>query len=235
MNMSELVINPWTINIFSDASTKTAYRGSPTDACYGAIAYCEFDKVDEWYRIIHDTTSNHAEIKGINLAVRLAIYLRDIYPVSRFNIFSDSQISVYGMRDRYGNRYLADNHIYSSSNDNSLISSQEVYVETMQMIADYQLPVSLWNQKAHVAMSHSKSLEHAKNSFCTCNRPKAVVDDDFIYYISEKNNEVDKTSRCILKHTNVGSMNYEEPLYFIPNDYTNLVYRYKKTLIKKGE
>lgn len=237
MNMSELIINPWTINIFSDASTSIKYRGAPTDVCYGAIAFCGYQKLDEWYRVLHDSTSNHGEIKGINLAVRLAIDLINRgYIAHKINIFSDSQLSVFGIRDRCFRWKEADNHVYSPNGENQLIASQEVFIETMQLIVEYGLPVFIWDQKAHIAMSNPASLKQAKKAFQNFNRPPATVDDDFIYYISQNNNEVDKTSRRILKQTEVYNKNYYEPLYFIPNEYIDLLHKYKHNInmTKKG-
>ncbi len=234
MNLSDAIINPWTVNIFCDAST-TTHKRNIIDACYGALAYSMNHKILEWYRVLHDTTSNHAELRAINLAVRLALYIRSNHPeYKNFNIFSDSMISVFGMRDNCKRWKVLDNGLYSASEQHQLISHQEVYLETLALIVENDLNISIWHQKGHVTLSNMMSLEYAAEVFARNNFKRAKIDLNFIKYISIYNNEVDNASRRILQNTKVYEKNYSEPIYFIPYNYNWLIKEYEK-IQQRGE
>ena len=88
--------NPYTLNIFCDASIKSIKNMNY--GCYGAVAIYEDNIIDSSYQICSRTTNNDSEIRAIRSAVLLALKYRNNYQI--INIFSDSQISLFGIRDR---------------------------------------------------------------------------------------------------------------------------------------
>lgn len=65
--------------------------------CYGAVAVCGDQIIDSFYRISSRSTNNSCEIKGLRAAILLANKWKGQF--SFINIFSDSQISVFGLKD----------------------------------------------------------------------------------------------------------------------------------------
>lgn len=226
------MINPHTANIFCDAST-TPIQNDVVDACYGAVAFSMNKKVTEWYRVIHDTTTNHAELRGINLAVNIALILRNNGNFNRFNIFSDSKVSVFGMRD-YCKRWLNVNNTLYTIGRKTPVVSQDIYVETISTIVDNDLKLSIWHQNGHVQTDRYESIDHAMRTFEANNITSADADLEFIKYISEKNNYVDTMTRQTLANTNVYEKDYVEPIFFIPYHFRDILAKYIK-IQEQGE
>ena len=122
--------NENTLNIFSDASI-IGRRGEFT-GCYGAVAVVKDDIIDQNYRIVSYTTNNNSEIKGIRSAIDIAIKYKDIYPF--INIFSDSQVSINGLRSYiYGWRINPnDGLLYTKMKKR--VSNQEIFVEAGKIL-----------------------------------------------------------------------------------------------------
>lgn len=215
--------NPYTLNIFSDASIKDkGYRSY--DGCYGAIAVVNNAIIDEIYRVASDSTNNNSEIKGIRAAVLLAIRYGSNY--QNINIFSDSQISVLGIRERFPNwNYNPKTHrLYGY--DRSQIKSQEVFIEILELIRQHNLNVIIWHQKGHVKNTF-ESLSNASHVFAASNRIREGIDLNLIRYISHYNNVVDKKSRQILMSTSTSKL-FTTPVIFYPIDYNLLLEDYNK-------
>lgn len=196
------------INIFCDASIRQ--KGKGFAGCYGAICVVGDSIIDESYRVITNTTSNNAEIYAIREGILLAIRHRKRFPY--VNIFSDSQVSIFGIRDRIHGWTIKNGMVYGS---NGPIHSCEVYLEIMQMILDYQnqLYITFFHQKGHVDNNY-KSINHACHVFMNSNNIREKVDLNFIRYISNYNNIVDRKSRSILSNTNIRNLNTRDAFEF---------------------
>ncbi len=187
--------NPNTINIFTDASL--VRRGAEGwDACYGAEVVLNDEIIDERYRIISDTTVNNAEIKGIRAGVDLAIKYRSIYPDKKFNLFSDSQVSVLGIRNRILSWNIADNQLINKQKD--CVANQDVYLDILYIILRFQLNIRIYHQKGHVDIGNINSVVNACNVFRASNMIKEKIDLELIRYISKYNNNVDNATRLNL-------------------------------------
>lgn len=199
------------LNIFCDASIRP--RGKQKDGCYGAIAIHNDTIIDEIYRICSDTTNNNAEIKAIRAGVILAAKYRNQFAV--INIFSDSQISILGIRDRYKTWICGKDGLLYGYGDTP-IKSQEIYIEINQIIKDNSLIINFWHQKGHVK-NNFKSLKEAEHVFIASNGLRQSVDINLIRYISDYNNEVDQKSRSILYQTDIYKYKYFDPIKFYYN------------------
>lgn len=91
------IYNKDTLNIFSDASMINSSEPKLGTGCYGAVAVCGDQIIDSFYRISSRSTNNSCEIKGLRAAILLANKWKGQF--SFINIFSNSQISVFGLKD----------------------------------------------------------------------------------------------------------------------------------------
>lgn len=221
MNL-EQIDNPYTLNIFSDASIKNKHKSF--DGCYGAVAVVNNTIIDEIYRIATDTTNNNAEIKGVRAAVLLAI--RHGSNFQNVNIFSDSQISILGIRERFPNWNYNQRSDTLYGYDRNPIKSQEIFIEILELIRQFDLRVVIWHQKGHVKNTF-ESLTNASHVFAASNRVRDVIDLNLIRYISYYNNIVDDKSRKILMASNTAKL-FTTPVIFHPTNYVELLEDYNK-------
>ena len=205
------IYKPNVLNIFCDASIRK--RGKLKDGCYGAIAVKQNTIIDEIYRICSDTTNNNAEIKAVRAAVLLASKYKNEFPI--INIFSDSQISILGIRDRFNNWICKeDGLLYGYGGEP--IKSQEIYIEIYNIIQSNNLTINFWHQKGHVKNVFS-SLKNAEHVFMASNGIRQLVDINLIRFISDFNNIVDQKSRSILYQTDIYNEYYFDPIKFYYN------------------
>lgn len=200
------------LNIFCDASIRA--RGQQKDGCYGAVAVVNGNTIlMEDYRIASNTTNNNAEIKGVRLAVSMAAFYRDKFPI--INIFSDSQISILGIRDRYDTWKCGSDGLLRGSVGEP-IKSQEVFIEIRKMMEEADLKVNFWHQKGHVKNTFS-NLENARHVFMASNGIRRGIDINLIRFISDYNNHVDSRSRSILYNTDIYRQKFIDPITFYYN------------------
>ena len=210
--------NKEVLNIFCDASIRK--MGDKSAGCYGAVAVYGYTIIDEIYRICSDTTNNNAEIKAIRAGILLAI--RHGNKFKRINLFSDSQVSLFGIRDRIFNWTVGrGGKLYGSQNQ--LISSQEVFIEIANLIVSHNLNISLWHQKGHVKMNDFRSLDEAKHVFMSSNGVRINLDTSFIRYISTYNDIVDKKSRSVLYQNDIYKQSYDDALRFQAQNFYKLI------------
>lgn len=202
--------NKDTLNIFSDASI--VGRSGNFTGCYGVVAVCEDNIIDSCFKLASHTTSNNSEIKGLRAAISMANKWK--YNFKYINIFSDSQISVFGLRDYiYKWRYNpSDGLLYGTSK--TPIVNQEIFVESHNMLAllSQSVSVRIFHQSGHIDNKYDK-LKEAAVVFGRSNNIMGNIDLNFIRYISTYNNYVDNTSRGILRRSNI-KIEYIDPVSF---------------------
>ena len=220
------IFTPDAINIFTDASIKKLYSGE-TIGCAGCIlVFGELiDKnIQEDYQIIRNTTSNNSEIKAIRLGIQNVLKYKNQY--NKIRLFSDSQISIFGIRDRIFNwKYINGTYI---GTEGTPIKNQDIFLEIVYTILENNLSIEFYHQKGHVDYK-SKSMNNAMHVFISSNNIREYVDESFIKQISIFNNMVDNNSRNYLDNFN-SNYEYLEPLYFKSvlfnkNKYLNLIKR----------
>lgn len=220
-------INPNVVNIFTDASIIHHPNGK-TSGCYGAIVANDQQIIDREYRICTDSTSNNSEIKAVRLGVNLAIKWRNLLnrPVT-INLFSDSQISILGIRDRIYSWQNKKNGLVGYGN--SVIKNQSIFIEIVNLIVNSGLYINFYHQKGHVYIKSYESLNKAIHVFIASNGVRENVDPEFIKYISAMNNKVDENSRKRLyKVDDWNSFNKEDAFIFYPFDYNNKLKQYNE-------
>lgn len=211
----QMINNKNTLNIFSDASMRK--RGNILDSCYGSVAVCQDDIVDELFRINSECTVPAGEIRGIRCSLSLADKWK--YMFKNINIFSDSQIALFGLRDYiYNWKYNpADNMFYNGRNKLNLVKNQELYLECFQLLNILKQTniVNLYHQCGHVD-NGKDNLINAIEVFKKSNNIHGKVDYNTIRYISIYNNYVDSKSRSFIRRTNTYENIYYDPVSFYP-------------------
>ena len=213
-----MIYNNNTLNIFSDASMRK-HGSKQLDSCYGSVAVCKDNILDELFKINTDCTVPAAELRGIRLSLDLAFKYRYMFPV--INIFSDSQISVMSIRE-YFYKWVYDintNQYYTGTikRMGSPAKNQHLILECVQMVELLRLTnvVNIYHQKGHIGNELNEMID-AINVFKRENHIKGKIDYNLIRYISTYNNYVDNRSRSIIRRTNIYDNVYRDPLTFHP-------------------
>lgn len=223
--------DPTVLNIFCDASVLN-YSNGTYDSCAGSIVVCNDTIIDSMYRICKGGTNCYSEAKAVLMGIYMAIKYRNQFPI--INIFSDSQITIFGIRDRYITWPCYNNLLYTKSG--GPVINQELFIEMVRMINQYQLHINFWHQKGHVNRNIFSSVQNAADVFRKSNHLKwgdALVDYQFIRYISEYNEIVDNESRRMLKHINDRSyqeINTISPFMFTAIDNGKQIQNYKQNM-----
>lgn len=184
--------------------------------------------IDSDYRINSSKTSNYGEAQGVLLALGFAIKYKDQYPI--INIFSDSQITIFNIRDRYMSwKYKKDNYYNKST---GVVQNQSLFVEMMQLICQYDLHVNFFHMKGHVNQRKFDDVRKAADVFACSNRISSnKIDYAFIRYISNYNIIVDITSRSILSRTDIVKTRFNDPFTYVPSK--DLLDEYKNRKLKE--
>ena len=204
--------NSETLNIFCDASIIGRHKNFT--GCYGVVAVVEDNIIDSCFRLVSHTSSNNSEIKGLRAAISMANKWK--YNFKSINIFSDSQISIFGLREYiYKWKYNPNNGLlYGTAG--TPIANQEIFIESHNMLMELSkiqnIPICIFHQSGHVDNSYNK-LREAAAVFIRSNNVRGNVDLNFIRYISTYNNYVDQNSRSILRRSNI-NLEYIDPVYF---------------------
>lgn len=184
------------INLFCDASIDLERK----IACGGCYITCQ-DSSNQIYEIgkrmiiQKNATNNSAEILAIWIGVVEAIKLRQIYPGAVFRLFSDSKISLYGLRD------WMKNWIANIKSDGTLISSsgqpvanQQKFIDIFNIIVENNLRIEFYHQRGHVNEGKI-SMDKARSSFVKANKcaPEALGID--MSYLCMCNGIVDNMTR----------------------------------------
>ena len=191
------------INIFCDASIDTSKR----IACGGCYVVSQDNAAEPQalatrLYIQHNATNNSAEILAIWAGVNEAIRLRYIYPNAIFRLFSDSKISLYGLRD------WMKNWIKNSerSNSNVLISSsgqevanQQYFIDIFNLIVETGLKIELYHQRGHVGESGGVNMATARAQFIRANKVSPENLGLNIETLSYYNHYIDGATRVSLK------------------------------------
>lgn len=179
------------LNIFTDASiTKTIY--GETIGCAGAI--CMENRNIVKYEIFRDSTNNISEISAIKLGVLIALENRDSF--DKFNIWSDSQWSVFGLTKwiKSWTNNAIDYRLINSSGE--YVKNQQIFLSIIKLIVDNNIPINFYHIKGHVTPSSIKSIDHATSVFYKSNGIR--ISRDKIYSAVQMNNLVDNTTRKLL-------------------------------------
>lgn len=219
-----------TLNIFTDASIRKI-KGGETLGCAGMLAVLgNGTKSYERFQIIRNTTNNNSEIKAIRLGVEEAIRQKNYFKTIR--LFSDSQISIFGIRDRIFKWQNRGGSLCGY--EGTPIKNQDIMLEIVHMIVDNNLKIEFYHQAGHVKVTDKDELLDAIHVFSSSNNIRSMVSYEFMNTISQYNNYVDNASRNHLYTIDESLLAnnqdlYIDPVYFMYNGQFDKD-RYKKCL-----
>lgn len=206
------------VNLFCDASIDNNSK----IACGGCHVFIQdngqFTHCYNKLYIQRNATNNSAEILAIWAGVTEAISLRYETPDAIFRLFSDSKISLYGLRDWMKNWI----HISQQRGSEVLISSsgtevanQQTFIDIYNLIVETGLRIELYHQRGHVGESGKVDLNRARISFVKANKvsPENLGLD--IKTISECNIIIDHATRdAIREYISTGTnVKYDASLF----------------------
>jgi ribonuclease HI len=219
------IFNYESLNIFTDASI---YK-KPDDTyfgCAGYVAVCgdQVYEIDE--QIYDNTTSNNSEIKAVRMGIETAIKWKEQF--SHIRLFSDSQLCIFGLRDRFTNWVEnSSNGTINGSNGQPIIN-QEIFIDIANLILVNNLHIELYHQDGHVALTNPRSIGKARQDFIRFNNLNTDIDQALTYALSYYNNMVDQSTRRILQdfvdhYANYPDYGYsvrsEACKFIMPNDF----------------
>lgn len=184
------------INIFCDASIDLN-RHIACGGCYIASQNNDgtISELDHHLVLQENATNNSSEILAIWSGVVKAINLRNVYPNAVFRLFSDSKISLYGLRDWLKNwvTRINDEGILISSSGQPVMNQQR-FVDIFNLIVENDLNIELYHQRGHVKDGRV-SLDRARIQFIRANKvpPEGLGLD--IDYLSCCNDKIDNLTR----------------------------------------
>ncbi len=214
MLMYDDIFNDDTLNIFTDASMSKCQN--ETIGCYGinvATTNIELAKIlfptslyISYTDIARYSTNNDSELRGILKGVFFALEFRQYFKT--INLFSDSMISIKGLKDWINNWIRNSNNgiMYSTSGE---VLNQELIKDIIFTILNNNLNINLFHQKGHVT---DKNLEYAKQTFIKTNSLNCDVETSLIQEISICNNTIDKDTRNDLEWYMNNQYEYKEKL-----------------------
>ena len=204
-----------TLNLFSDASMRTVSKKDHVLAsCYGSVAVNKDTIIDEWFRCQSESTVPAAEIRGIRCSLILALKWRHMF--RNINIFSDSQIAVFGLRDYiYNWKYNPEEERYYLGNRKSEVKNQELLIECFYLLNELRKTniVNIFHQCGHVDNGFD-NIKNAAEVFKRSNSVNGIVSYELIRYISVYNNYVDNKSTSFIRTLNVFENYYTDPVEF---------------------
>lgn len=193
---------PLTLNIFTDASVRNMNYGF--DSASGFVAMMGNEKLAEQIQINRNTTNNFGEIYAIQMAVQLAFDVRRSMSKQPkyINIFSDSLISVKGLREWFDGWTLDDNgYLLNSSGEK--VANQNIIASIMNMIITYNIDVSFFHIKGHINFNKDSEVEKALSKFEQHNGTVGIgkIGKDTMRRMLECNDYVDNATRESLQHS----------------------------------
>ena len=189
---NDLIFNDRTLNIFTDASIiKT--DTNETIGCAGNNIIVNNTILEQPTQIIRNSTNNNSEITAIYMAVVNALKYRDKFDI--INIFSDSKICVFGLREWIYNWIKISPGDVLISSQEKPVANQEIILRIIYFILNHNLRINLYHVKGHVNYNSPDQLFTAKEIFMSSNHIKHDIDIELIRNICIANDQVDNFTR----------------------------------------
>ena len=232
MIMLKDFFNSETLNIFTDASMNSYGNSGCAGSCF---VFGEMDKrfpllnTDLHTMVIKNCTNNFAEGRAIVNALHIIVdnKYKDKYRTIR--IISDSQITIYGMRDRILNWKISkkkgENEIGYFVGSQGTIKNQDIFLETQNIILENNLSIEFLHQSGHTSFSNPDLLIKSGEMFKKYNNITDDLDIELLRALAFYNNYVDRNTRDVLY--TVDLLNYKISFPFVfsaTNDYDKNTY-----------
>lgn len=199
------------LNIFCDASIKKTNSGR-TYGCPGSIAVdTTGSSVDYRHTILVDSTNNESEITAIVMAIQQNIEYKNMYPI--INIFSDSKISVNGLRDWMLNwiSNSKDGVLMSTSGE---VANQQIFLHALNLIMYNLDSFRLYHVDGHKNPENPSQVNKVINDFERFNGIKiGPIEAKYLCYY---NGVIDNKTRDELDLVNLNELHRLNPVFNYP-------------------
>lgn len=189
--------NPYTVNIFTDSSVKNVACGF--DSCSAVCTLLGDNVISSRAEINRGTTNNFGEMYAIYMGVCEALqYIIHNTPVTCINLYSDSRISVLGLKQWYKNWVLdSEGYLVGST---GRIANQNLICSIINMIITYKIKISFYHIKGHTNLNKQSEFEDFKIKFRTINGDigPSLIEDEVFEKLIRYNDHVDTYSRNLL-------------------------------------
>lgn len=181
-----------TLSLFCDGSLSRSKYG--TMGCAGALPVIFDGRPIILYpalEILKNTTNNETEIAAIYLGILSAICIRDKCNIKCINLYSDSKISIFGLKKWIFEwmKNKSDNILYTESG--KPVANQRIFKSIILEIIHNEIEINFYHQKGHVK---EQNLEQAMTVFNNSNDTN-ISDTEIIKEISFYNNMIDELTR----------------------------------------
>jgi ribonuclease HI len=224
------------VNTYTDASILTDDDGFFV-SCSGFVTTFHGDIIDSGTKIVYGSTNNHGEVLAIYMGIQSLLSFREYDAF--LNLFSDSRISVFGLREWiYGWLKNVDPKTKLLINSSGTkVKNQDIFCNIINYIVENNTHLSIYHQRGHQDPSNVNELEVVRKSFIENN--DIELTDDIIREICYYNNVVDNMTRNTLIKT-YNSPDYNPLKYWkgkiiaqrVLNQ--NTMERYKKLIERNG-
>lgn len=231
------------LNIFTDASIKRIRNENSYIGCPGYIAFLGTKQLNKRLEIIPYSTNNESEIRAIQMAVEYLYECIPMFPfIKRINIFSDSKISVYGLREWYAKWFKdsKDGILYSTSGK---VKNQKYFIFTIKAIEQLGFPINIYHLRGHMNTRPRYAEEFVRSFYIEnhINIDSNLMNPELQMYLINGNDIIDKetgivdnidTSHIIIpykKEDLISPFNYKDLINSIHlHDYSYLISGYNK-------
>lgn len=198
--------NEQTINIFTDASLKD--HGVTVESVAGSlIVFPEINGRSTGYLANYTrllgSTNNEGEIYAIYLGLKTLVddVLDPTLMSYDVNLFSDSQISIFGLREWYKN-WIDNAKKYNSgvlvSSSGKPVANQDIFIKIIDLIIRNNLKVKFYHVRGHMNPNVEQEYQMFLKDFMASNSIRQEPDRDLIFALAEFNDYVDYNSRALL-------------------------------------
>lgn len=205
--------NQNTLNIFTDASVILADYGF--DSCSASFAIIGDDEENAISKveINRNTTNNFGEMYAIYLGVLTAYEFTRTKHFDIVNVFSDSAVSVFGLKEWIYNWKLDKDGLLINSS-NKPVANQSLICNIIDIILTFNLNISFFHIKGHTEYNDSNKIQVLNkfiSKFRNLNKDigYGLIDYSTIRKLIEYNDYVDNMSRDYLKSSD--ELIYEYP------------------------
>lgn len=238
-----MIFNDYTLNVFTDASVTKRNGITYSAPGYYAVIGTNVENANIIYQdciVIKNSTNNEGEIYAIYMALQKILDILKLNKNIKYvNLYSDSKISVLGLRSWiYGwIKHAKDGYLYNSSGD--LVSNQSIFMSCIYLILDNKLNINILHVNGHGNINNKDNIIKYRDSFKDVNKIKPYIGIDFAKILMNYNNYIDDYTRTsLLNFLNnnivVNSMDYKnDTLVF--QTYNKNIYGYSKLLNKQSK
>lgn len=148
--MRDYFISDEVLNIFTDASIKRIRHENSFIGCPGMVAYIGYKELNKRLEVDPFSTNNESEIRAIEMAVQYIYECIPLFPfIKRINIFSDSKISVYGLREWYVSWFkkARNGELYATTGK---VKNQKYFIYIIKAIEHLGFPINIYHLHGHM-------------------------------------------------------------------------------------